>query len=534
MSNIKNIVIVGGGSSGWFSAAFLKKRFPSIDITLVESPNIPTVGVGESTLGSINVFLQSLDLKDEDWMEECNATYKLAIKFRDFFKKGETFYYPFGTKDTTNCINGISDWFWKKALYPETDTLNFYDSFYSQMELIYQNKINTNEKGMLRNFPFDSESAYHMDAAAFGEYLKKNLCESNGVRFIEKNVVDVVVSEQGIDRLIFDDQTSVTADLFIDCTGFRSLLLEQHLGVKFNSYSDWLPNNRAWTCHVPYHDKNLEIENVTNCTAIDNGWVWNIPLYHRIGTGYVYCNKFITDEDALQQFKDYLDSDQMTYYNPMRSKDLNFRQVVIKNGVHDVAWFKNCVAVGLSYGFIEPLESTGLLSVQEILYLIAKTLDCETVNKFHIDSFNYTINRIMDGFKLFVAYHYVLSSRRDTPYWRHVTENICMDRRLSDPDFLDVPYETTTVMEKILRVHNLSSSDGGFPDVFVGMHHFPITKTLALHQEIRNKLTKEPHIYYNPKIEQYWAAKKKIGRSVADNSLSHYEYLKQHIYGGKA
>jgi tryptophan halogenase len=215
------------------------------------------------------------------------------------------------------------------------------------------------------------------------------------------------------------------------------MLLEQTLGVEFNSFSQWLPNNKAWAVQVPYEDKDLEMENTTDCVAVDNGWIWNIPLYHRIGKGYVFCDKFTSEEDALEEFKQFI----MTRLKMPRTREqvdaLEFRLINIKNGVHKKCWHKNVVAVGLSYGFIEPLESTGLFSVQEMLVLLFQTLDNEQVNRMHIDWFNYMANVTMQSFKTFVTCHYTLSSRRDTPYWKHVTENIELDRRLVDKDLSD-------------------------------------------------------------------------------------------------
>jgi tryptophan halogenase len=419
---VNKIIIVGGGSAGWMSAAVLSARFPDKEIALVESPDVPIIGVGESTLGTINQFLSILGLHDKDWMEYCHATYKMAIKFSHFSDKNETFYYPFGVKDQQNCTTGITDWYIKKTLNPDTPVNDFYESFYSVMPFIYDSKIYDNADGQLPGFSFKNDVAYHMDATLFGEFLKEKFCLPRGVVYINQHIDNIELDKNGsIDSLVLRNGDSISADLYLDCTGFQSLLLEKTLKTEFTSFSDVLPNNRAWTTHVPYVDKLKEMENVTDCKAIENGWVWNIPLYNRIGTGYVFCNKFITDDEALEEFKRHLDSDLMTVPNAERSKDLKFKLINIKNGVHEKCWNKNVVGVGLSYGFIEPLESTGLLSVQEILLRLCETLSYRTVNQIHKDNFNYIVHGIMDGFKHFVAYHYTLSARRDTEYWRYFT-----------------------------------------------------------------------------------------------------------------
>jgi tryptophan halogenase len=534
-NQIKKIIIVGGGSAGWMSAAMLASQFPEKEIALIESPDVPIIGVGESTLGTINQFLYLLGLKDEDWMEYCHATYKLAIKFTDFYQKGESFYYPFGIKDTQNTSAGIADWYAKKSMDPSTPISDFYESFYRVMPIIYQSKIFDNADNQLPGFSFQNDVAYHMDAVLFGEFLKEKYCEPRGVVYVRQHIDEVLLNDDGeIDGLKLRDGDVLEADLYLDCTGFRSLLLEQTLGVEFTSFSDVLPNNKAWTVQMPYVDKEKEMECTTDCKAIENGWVWNIPLYNRIGTGYVYCNKFISDEDALEQFKQHLNSEAMTVYNPNRTEGLEFRNITIKNGVHKKCWYKNCVAVGLSYGFIEPLESTGLLSVQEILLRLCHTLHLPTANRIHIDNFNYMVNSILHSFKWFVAYHYALSSRRDTPYWKHVTEQIIMD-----PDMIDChPAYNSQVVDLAIRLlssHHIPGdiAMGGIPDIFVGNHTLPSNPTqLRLYSSIiegRNGVSPE---FINSQTQEYWNQKKEYIESLAAEAPSHYQYLKEKIYNG--
>lgn len=534
---IKRIIIVGGGSAGWMSAAMLCTQFPEMEIALVESPKVPIVGVGESTLGTINQYLGLLGLEDKDWMEYCNATYKLSIKFTDFYEKGEAFFYPFGLKDQENTRQGITDWFVKKATNPETPVNDFYESVYSVMPFVYQSKIFDNKDGQLPGFSFKNDAAYHMDATLFGEFLKEKVCLPKGVVYIHEHIKKVDVDSNGyIDSLHLENGDVLEADLYIDCSGFRSMLLEDTLGVKFESFNDVLPNDCAWATHIPYTDKEAEMENVTNCTAIDNGWVWNIPLYDRIGSGYVFSSQFISPEDALEEYKKYLDSDQMKVVNSERSKGLEFKLIPIKNGIHDVCWHKNCVAVGLSYGFIEPLESTGLLSVQEILLRLCETLHNKQINKIHQDNFNYVVSNIMRSFKFFVTYHFTLSSRRDTPYWRHVTENITMDPNVLSKEFNQIPSTVAEMAVRLIQAHNITGDlgMGGIPDIFVGMHTLPVNPTqLRVVQQLylgRNGTVPD---LLDPNTQEYWSQKKEYINSLAETAPSHYQYLKENIYNGK-
>jgi hypothetical protein len=529
---VKKIIIVGGGSAGWMSAAVLCKRFPHLDIAVIESPSVPIIGVGESTLGSINAFLHMLELKDDDWMEFCNATYKMAIKFRDFYKKDETFYYPFGDKHLEKTINGIHDWYMKKTIHPDTPWQDFSDSFYPAMPLIHKNKINQNADKKIPLFNFQNDVAYHMDAAKFGIFLKEVYCIPRGVVHIYEHIDEFILDNYGyLDCLKLKNGDCLSADLYVDCTGFKSLILEGVMKVPFVSFEDWLPNNRAWTCHIQYNDKETEMENVTCCTAIENGWVWNIPLYHRIGSGYVFSTKFVSEDQALEEYKQYLDSKQMTYYDPNRSKTLEFKLINIKNGIHDQCWKNNVVAVGLSYGFIEPLESTGLLSVQELLILLCETLEIEQINRIHIDHFNYAANIMLEGFKNFVNYHYSFSARRDTDYWKYVTEQIVMDERLYDKKISELRTVVSDYAIRLLKTHDFGHEMGGMPDILVGMHQKPINQfSLDWHRYKYIASDGIIPITFRSETQIFWNQRRSICEKIADESKSHYQYLKENIY----
>lgn len=524
---INDIVIIGGGSSGWISAAILSNQFKDKKITVVESPNIPIIGVGESTLANINQLMGLLELEDADWMTHCNATYKLAIKFTDFYKKGQSFYYPFGMKDLSNTRFGINDWYMIKAQNPDLPVNHFYESFYSSMPFIYENKMNNNRNGEIPNFNFKLDSAYHMDATLFGEFLKNNYCKKRKVNLIQKEVKDIILEDDGyIKSVILDDGEEITGDLFLDCSGFQSLLLEKTLGVEFESFTDILPNNKAWTCHIPYTETEKEMENVTNCTAIENGWVWNIPLFNRIGSGYVYSDKFISDEEALEEYKRHLDGPNMVSVDPNRSKDLKFKKLDIKTGIHNKVWYKNCVGVGLAYGFIEPLESTGLLLVQDVLIKLTEILQKEIVSKWDVDSLNFVFKNKMDTFKKFIAYHYVLSSRRDTDYWRYVTENITIN-----PELLELKQSSTDNSAEFafskLETNQFNNIAGGTIDIFTGMNHFPFTK---ISLEMSKIISGNPDFSWLKQLQGYWDLKTFNIKKVTNNSLSHYEFLKQNVH----
>ena len=453
------IIIVGGGSAGFMTAATLISQFPNKDITVIESPNIPTVGVGESTLGQINAWLKLLNIKDEDFMPHTDASYKLSIRFEDFYKKGDGgFHYPFGDVIETKKLGLKQLWFLKKHLKPETPITNYANSLYQNMALVNNNVLFKNEKNELDHFDFQQHTAYHFDATKFGLWLRDYYCKPRGVKHILEDVDTIETNEDGIVSL----NNKHTADMFIDCTGFKSLLLGKTLKEPFNNYNHLLPNNKAWATRVPYKDKENELVPYTNCTAIENGWVWNIPSWERIGTGYVYSDKYVSDEEALKEFKRHLDKKGSDYSNSQ------FKNIKMRVGIHNRLFVKNVCAIGLSAGFIEPLESNGLLSVHEFLInlvTVMKRGNEDTISQWDRDNFNIFSKNFFDNFTEFVAMHYALSYRDDTKYWKDVTNKSFIDNRLFDKNM----YLT---LEAKMDTNNWLRSDSGTHCIGVGLRYF--------------------------------------------------------------
>jgi len=384
------------------TAATLIKTFPNKDITLIESPNIPTMGVGESTIGGIKFWTKYLEIDDKDFLKHTDGSYKLSIKFTDFGKKGTSFHYPFGKPFTQGNQAELNDWWFKKFLNPKLDNSDYATCHFPQMALVNNNKIDYN-KPQIIPFDFDKHTAYHFDATKFGLWLRDHYCVPKGVKHIKEDIVSIEKDNNGIKSL----NNKHTADLFIDCTGFKSLLLGKTLKEPFESYSDMLPNNSAWATKIPYENKEEELQPFTNCTALGNGWVWHIPLWSRIGTGYVYSDKYISDEEALDEFKKHLGRD-----------NLEFKKLKMRVGIHNRLFVKNVAAIGLSAGFIEPLESNGLFTVHEFLMRLVRTLNRDKISQWDKDNYTYQCKRLFRDFAEFVAMHYAMSQRTDTEYWR--------------------------------------------------------------------------------------------------------------------
>jgi len=415
-----------------------------------------------------------MGIKDEDFMKHCNATYKLSIRFQDFGRLGDGgFHYPFGPPYTKENRAELNDWYFKKIIYPDTHNMDYAECMFPQMALVAQNRLSDKPNIVDGDWNFERDAAYHFDATLFAAWLKDHICIPNKVKHIQEEIKSVETdNKKGIQSL----NKKHKADLYIDCTGFKSLLLGKTLKEPFEKFS-YLPNNSAWATKVPYRSITNEFKNYTNCTAIQNGWIWTIPLWERIGTGYVYSNKYISDEDALKEFKHWLGhptsqffplplffNDKKGKYNPNWPDQLEFKKIKFEGGTYRNVWVKNVCAIGLSAGFIEPLESNGLLTVHEYLHFLLRCLGRPEISQFTRDNFNYSANRMCKGFAGFIGLHYALSSRTDTKYWRDIQE------RTYPFDFDHASLSNDFQRAAISRMQNYSyDPNGGFHCIATGL-----------------------------------------------------------------
>jgi len=531
----KTVTIIGGGSSGWMTAAALAKLCPHLDITVVESKFKPTIGVGESTLGHINRYFRLLGLKDEDWMPACNATYKNSIQFTNFREgKGEVFQYPFSDGlDYTDKPNGLADWSYLAASYPEDFGPESFSEFFctGNTLLAKHNRQTKNTNGALRNFSFQYDTAYHMDAQAFGQYLKEKICLPLGVKHIETDIHSHQKDPTNtyLTQVFCEDGTILSSDLWIDCTGFRSILLEQWMGSRFESFSNYLANDMAWACRLPYHDRKNQMHNVTDCHALGNGWVWNIPLWNRVGTGYVFSSRFTTPEDAQKEFRAHL----AKAHTPEIAEQAEMMHIQIRHGCRARAWVGNVVGVGLSYGFVEPLESTGLLTTHENVIKLVEALNRREgfVSRSEREGFNLAVDYEVKKFRDFVAQHYALSSREDTPYWRWCTELNMYDPDMFQPEMMKHA-QFPNVVGNIASSYNYPEMYTGNLFIAAGLGVRPIgTKELVYNfgDRIDQSMREEGMGYARRRFEEY----RDYAEDLVKQMPTHYEFLKQHIYGGK-
>lgn len=528
---IDDIVIVGGGSSGWMTAATLIRAFPEKNITVIESKDVPIIGVGESTLGFIRRWTRFIGLDEDDFFKYTDASYKLSIKFTDFYKKDSGgFHYPFGRPYMDQGRNSYDDWFLKKYIHPDTPVQDFVRTLFPGAALFENNKFSLNMFGEFDNFDVQTDVAYHFDATKFGMWLRDRYCFPRGVKKIEATVEDIKTSEDGVECLILDNGSFVTADLFVDCTGFKSLLLGQALNEPFDSFSEILPNNSAWATRIEYKDKELELEGFTNCTAIQNGWVWNIPLWSRLGTGYVYSDKFVSDEEALEEFKRYLTSDKMVIpRSKSEVEQLSFKNIKMRVGIHNRTFVKNVVAIGLAAGFIEPLESNGLYSVHEFLFRLVDILQRNEVNEFDRYMYNSVVRSVFDSFANFVSLHYALSHRDDTEYWRAIQKRSLHDK---------LPHMHKDYSNQVKTYYNTAynylenwtydrNSVDGLTFIATGMNMMMVNTARAVELEFNNGINIEQLV---KEMTPVWEKRKQKWNFHAQHSPSLAQFLKVRFY----
>ena len=408
-SEIKTIVIAGGGTAGWMSAAALAKLVApqGIKIKLVESDQIGTVGVGEATLPHLRFFNRTLGIDERELIKATNATIKLGIEFCDWGQKGDSYIHPFG--DYGREIQNVEfHHYWSRHVR-ETGGAHAAPICDWSLPVIMaqKNKFalpSSDPDQIMSSFSF----AYQFDATAYAAYLSR-FAQDKGVERIEGKITQVVQDgESGlITGLEMENGTVVHGDFFIDCTGFRSLLMNGALDVDFEDWSKWLPCDRAVA--VPCEGDNAP-QPYTRATAQDAGWTWRIPLQHRIGNGHVYCSDYMSDDNALETLLGGLEG------KPTRDpKFLKF-----KAGRRVKSWEKNCVAVGLSGGFLEPLESTSIYLIQAAITHFIELLPAMKDSPDDRDEFNRIIDLETDRIRDFLILHYHATQRDDTPFWNYV------------------------------------------------------------------------------------------------------------------
>lgn len=402
--NIETICILGGGTAGWMTAAALSKLLPtSITITLVESAEIANVGVGEATIPQIQLFNQLLEIDEDEFIRRTKATFKHGIEFVDWRKLGHSYMHPFGTLGLN--FNGLDfHHYWLKMTQSglDKDIQNFAFNSVAAKSGKMMRSINV-PNSPLNNIAY----AYHFDAGLYVELLK-DLSLQNQVHHLLGTVKQVTTDNQTgfINQITLADKQQIAADLFIDCSGSRGVLIEQALNVGYQSWQHYLPCDSA----VVAPSKLVgDAKPHTRSTAQAFGWQWQIPLQHRMGNGYVYSSKFVDDESAKQSFCANVDGELL---EPPRIIRFN-------TGVRNKFWHKNCVAIGLSGGFIEPLESTAIHLIQSGISRLMSLFPNKDMDHVLIDKYNQQAMAEMMQIRDFIILHYHVTERDDSTFWNY-------------------------------------------------------------------------------------------------------------------
>ncbi len=411
---IERIVILGGGTAGWMAAAALAKALANTGthITVVESAVIGIVGVGEASVPSIHAFNALLGLPMAEFMSQCQATFKLGIEFTGWGEKGRRYMHAFSPYGAGNGAN--FNRLWMKYAHAVRATGQAADIDDYNIGALAARAGKAPAPSAKPGAPDDVNFAYHFDAALYGQYLRR-YATRRGVERIEGQVVSVRQAGNGhIAALVLNSGQAVAGDFFIDCSGFAGVLISRALGIGYESWSHWLPCDRAVA--VPDDRQGVPFP-YTRSTAAEAGWMWRIPLQHRNGNGYVYSSAHLSDDEASARLLETLDS-------PAADP----RTLRFETGRRVKAWSGNCLALGLAAGFLEPLESTSIHLIQTSLFRLLGLFPDKGFNPAEIDEFNRQTAEEYENVRDFLIAHYKLTRRTDTPFWTACADMTVPDR----------------------------------------------------------------------------------------------------------
>ncbi len=453
---LRKIVIAGGGTAGWMAAAAFGKTLGELaDITVVESDAIGTIGVGESTIPPIRTFNNLLGINEPEFMRRTQATFKLGIEFDNWARQGDRYFHSFGITGKDHWSAGFQH-FWLNGR--ERGHTNPYDDYCLELVAAWAGKF--------AHLPGDRLNySYQLDSTLYARFLRE-LAESDGVQRREGKIADVRIDAQGavIEALVMESGELIEGDLFLDCTGFRALLIGAALGAEFEDWTHWLPCDRAIAVQtesveppVPY----------TRAIAHDSGWRWRIPLQHRTGNGIVYSSAHLDDERALERLLAEIAGTPKSNPNFLR----------FRAGVRPRQWVGNCIAVGLSGGFMEPLESTSIHLIQRAVLRLLRMLPMERISERDICEFNDQHMQDMLQIRDFLILHYKATERRDSDFWRYVAD-------MPVPPSLSQKIELFRETGRVFRRNEELFQENSWVQVMMGQRILPLS-----YHPIATKLT---------------------------------------------
>lgn len=395
---VQRIVIAGGGTAGWMAAAAIARTMgPAVDLTLVESEAIGTIGVGESTIPPLVNFNRLLGINEADFMRATQATFKLGILFDNWKEPGHQYFHSFGLTGKDHWSAGFQHfWLHGKTRGHEES----YDDYCMELAAAMEGKF--------AHLPNDGVNyAYQLDSGLYARFLRQ-MAEGDGTKRIEGKIARVELdgASGDIAALVLDGDRRIAGDIFLDCTGFRALLIEGALHAGFDDWSNWLPCDSAIALQTPNVRPPVPY---TRVIAHDAGWQWRIPLQHRTGNGLVYCSRYLDRDEALERLLGNIEGEALTEPNFLR----------FTAGTRRRQWYRNCVAVGLSGGFMEPLESTAIHLIQRSVLRFVRMLPLGRISERDIAEYNDQQMQDMLQIRDFLVLHYKVTDRRDSPFWRH-------------------------------------------------------------------------------------------------------------------
>jgi tryptophan halogenase len=417
---ITKVTIVGGGTAGWMAATHLVSYLnrtgggPEVEVTLIESPNVPAIGVGEATVPAMRRWLRDLGIDEAVFIRRCNASFKLGVRFANWNTDADgrplQYIHPFHGFDFD--IEGVSPAYYFHRFGSPYGSDDPVDNLSPSVALV------DHYKGPRPVEPGDYQTgvryAYHLDAGLFAKLLQET-ATARGVRHVLDDVLWVERDERGfVSALHLKEQGREAVELVIDCTGFKSLILQETLEEPFVPYSPYLLCDRALAVQVP-HREARRLEPCTRATAIGAGWCWRVPLYSRIGTGYVFSSAFRSDDAATEEFLRHLGPE---------GEGAEPRAIAMRVGRSRRSWVNNCVAIGLSGGFIEPLESTAIYIIQKSLRWLAEHFPDRSYEPAQADAFNSLVEQLYVEIRDFNVLHYHTSNRTDSPFWQAARNEI--------------------------------------------------------------------------------------------------------------
>jgi len=441
---VRRVVIAGGGTAGWMVAAGIAKVLGKIlDIKLIESDEIGTVGVGEATIPTLMNFHNLLEINEREFMAATNATFKLGISFENWRNVKEDYIHSFGLTGTDHWTAGFQH-FWMKGV--ERNIARDYGEYCLELKAAQENRFaHLPQNGM--NY------AYHMDASAYAKYLRK-FAEPFGVQRIEGKIAKVNTAPGGdITSLLLASGDVIEGDLFIDCTGFRALLIGETMKEEYQDWSHWLFNDSAVAVQtesvgpaVPY----------TRSIARESGWQWRIPLQHRVGNGLVYSSRHIDDDAATRSLLSNIEGEAL-----MQPRVLKF-----KPGQRKKTWSGNCVAIGLASGFLEPIESTSIHLIQRGIIRLMQNFPTMGICQADVDEFNRQSDSEIEHIRDFIILHYKVTNRDDSPYWRAA-------RDMAVPESLQHRIELFRETGRVFRIPNELFAENSWIQVMLGQGIMP-------------------------------------------------------------